>query len=222
MLPPVPLPHDQTLWELLIKAGWVMIPLFGISFVAVVLIFYYFVALRKSRVSTEKFKNSMESMIRERNFPALLEATRSNPQILSRIIERVAEFIQNNPETDSSSIQEIAQAEGNRQASALHQQVIYLMDVGVLSPMLGLFGTVVGILNSFGAIAGDSAVVAMRATVLAQGVSQALVATAVGLVVGITSMFFYSYFRGRVQGLISELETSATVLVSQIGLKIKK
>jgi biopolymer transport protein ExbB len=149
-----------------------------------------------------------------------LDAARANPQLLARVVEQTTAFLQQNPGADFASIREIAQAEGNRQASALNQQVVYLMDLGVLAPMLGLFGTVVGILRSFGKIASEAS--PMQTMFLAGGVSQALVATASGLIIGISAMFFYSYFRGRVQGLISELETSATSLVTSIGLNLKK
>jgi biopolymer transport protein ExbB len=57
---------------------------------------------------------------------------------------------------------------------------------------------------------------------LAGGVSQALVATTAGLIVGITSMVFYSWFRGRVQGLISDLEAAATPLVGTLISRLGK
>ena len=211
---------ELTLWELLQAGGWVMIPLWAASFIAMVLILFYFVSLRQGHVATTEFKRLLGTMVSEKNFGGILEATRTSPQILARVMERVAEFMQSNPDADSSAVREIAQAEGNKQASSLNQRITYLMDIGILSPMLGLFGTVVGILQSFGSIASEAT--PMRTMMLAGGVSRALIATAAGLVIGIVSMFFYSYFRGRVQGLISELETSATILVAQIGLKIKK
>lgn len=214
-----PAPMSLTLWELLLAGGWVMIPLFIVSGIAGILIIFYFLTLRKNRVATREFRQGLEPMIREKNFAGLLEASRKNPQLLARVIERVAEFIQTNPDADFLTVREIAQAEGSHQVSALNQQIIYLMDIGVLAPMLGLFGTVVGILRAFSSIASEAT--PMRTLLLAGGVSQALVATAAGLLVGITSMFFYSYFRGRVQGLISELESAATNLVAQIGLKLK-
>ena len=214
-------PSQRTLWDLLAAGGWVMIPLYLVSFAALALILFYFFTLRRSQVATESFKQNAEALIRERNFGSLFELAKANPQSLARVMEQIAGFLQKNPQADFSTVREIAQAEGNRQAANLNQQVVYLMDIGVLSPMLGLFGTVVGILRSFGDIAGDIAVVSMRGTVLAGGVSQALVATAVGLVVGIVAMFFYSYFRGRVQALISELETAATTLVAQLANSCK-
>ena len=212
--------RELTVWEMLNSGGWVMLPLLAASFAAVFLIFYYFVTLRRSQVATDELKRVFEGLIREKNFTGLLEAAKANPQALARVIEQTAEFLKNNPEAGFQAIREVAQAEGSRQVSALTQRVIYLMDVGVLAPMLGLFGTVVGILKSFGSIASEAT--PMRTMLLAGGVSQALVATAAGLVVGISAMFFYSYFRGRVNGLISQLETSATLLVTQIGVKLNK
>ena len=217
---PVPSSSELTLWELLQAGGWVMIPLWAASFIAMALIIFYFVTLQRGCVATKEFKRLLGTMVSEKNFGGILEATKTSPQILARIMERVAEFMQSNPDADSSAVREIAQAEGNKQASALNQQITYLMDIGILSPMLGLFGTVVGILQSFGSIASEAT--PMRTMMLAGGVSRALIATAAGLVIGIVSMFFYSYFRGRVQALISELETSATILVAQLGLKIKR
>ena len=121
---------------------------------------------------------------------------------------------------DAESIRIVAETEGNRIAAALNQRVLYIMDVGVLSPMLGLFGTVVGILNSFGHIASEAS--PMRTMLLAGGVSQALVATASGLVVGITAMAFYAYFRGRVGHLVSVLESEGTLLTHELILLTRR
>jgi biopolymer transport protein ExbB len=78
--------------------------------------------------------------------------------------------------------------------------------------MLGLLGTVVGIINSFGLLAGNTT--QPRAVLLAGGVSQALVATAAGLIVGIAAMAFYSLFRGKVSSMISDLEAATTHIVN--------
>jgi biopolymer transport protein ExbB len=81
-------------------------------------------------------------------------------------------------------------------------------------------GTVIGIVRSFGVIAIDAA--ASRPTMLAQGIGEALIATATGLLVGIPAMAAYAYFRGRVHALISELEAASTqllALLSSVGVK---
>ncbi|MDD2709478.1 MAG: MotA/TolQ/ExbB proton channel family protein [Verrucomicrobiae bacterium] len=216
---PAPVTTNLTLWEMLVHAGWVMYPLALVSFLVVVLIIYYSFTLRASRITTHAFAASAEAAIQEGNFAKLLETAQSSPQVVARVVEAAATFIQANPGADLAAVREVAQAEGNRQAAALHQEVIYLMDLGVLAPMLGLFGTVVGILRSFGSIASEAT--PMRTMLLAGGVSQALIATAAGLIIGITAMFFYSIFRGRSQSLISQLENASTNLIARLGLKLK-
>ncbi len=210
---------ELTLWELLLAGGWVMLPLLAVSVLVLALILFSFLTLRRPRVMTPAFARSAEMSFREAKWAEALEAAKADPQALARVVEQTMLFIQSNPTADANTVREVAQAEGNRQAAALVQQATYLMDLGVLAPMLGLFGTVIGILRSFGSIASEAT--PMRTMLLAGGVSQALVATAAGLIVGITAMFFYSYFRGCVQRLISELESAATPLIAQIGLKLK-
>ena len=80
--------------------------------------------------------------------------------------------------------------------------------------MLGLFGTVIGMINSFGVLASNTS--QPRPMLLAHGVSEALVATASGLVVGIIAMAFYAIFRGKVASMISDLESATSHIVNII------
>jgi biopolymer transport protein ExbB len=124
------------------------------------------------------------------------------------------DFATKNPAASPEAIREVAETEGSRIASSLNHRIVYLADIATLSPMLGLLGTVVGIINSFGVLASNTS--QPRPMLLAHGVSEALVATATGLVVGIVAMVFYSIFRGRVASMISDLETSTSHVVNMI------
>lgn len=217
---PAPSMQNITLWEMLISAGWVMLPLALASVAAVALIVMCFLTLRRINLFTEHFINAAETYLSSGDMAGLQKLAKKENGALPRIMERALWFANNHPGADYAAVKEVATAEGVRQASRMSQLVTYLMDVGVLAPMLGLMGTVVGILRAFGNIATDSS--PMRTMFLAGGVSQALVATAAGLLVGIVSMAFYSFFRGRVQFLTSELETQSTYLLEQAGLRLKK
>jgi biopolymer transport protein ExbB len=81
--------------------------------------------------------------------------------------------------------------------------------------MLGLLGTVIGIINSFGVLASNTT--QPRPMLLAHGVSEALVATATGLVIGIFAMAFYTLFRGKVASMISDLESATSHIVNIIS-----
>jgi biopolymer transport protein ExbB len=212
--------QQMTLLDMVAHAGWVMIPLALASMITLTLILYCFFTLTERSITTPELLERMEPFFENEDLEGLASYVTDRPQATARIVHRVLVFLERHPDADGESIKVVAETEGNRIAAALNQRVLYIMDVGVLSPMLGLFGTVVGILNSFGHIAAEAS--PMRTMLLAGGVSQALVATAAGLTVGITAMAFYAYFRGRVGHLVSILESEATLLTQELVLLNKR
>jgi biopolymer transport protein ExbB len=117
-------------------------------------------------------------------------------------------------------VREIAETEGGRVAASLNNRVTYLADIGMIAPLLGLLGTVFGIIRSFGALGADLGTA--RYVLLSQGISEALVNTAAGLAIGIPAMMFYAFFRGRAQRLISELESACTHVLALLSLQYTK
>jgi len=211
---------ETTLLGMVAAAGWVMIPLALASMLTLTLIIYCFFTLTEKSITTPELLERMEPFFENEDLDGLAAYVAERPQATARIVDRTLQFLERHPDADPESIRIVAETEGNRIAASLNQRALYIMDVGVLSPMLGLFGTVVGILNSFGHIASEAS--PMRTMLLAGGVSQALVATAAGLVVGITAMAFYAYFRGRVGNLVSILESDGTLLTQELILLSKR
>ncbi len=207
---------ETSLLGMIAAAGWVMIPLALASMLTVTLIIYCFFTLTEKSITSPELLERMEPFFENEDVEGLAQYVAERPQATARIVDRTLNFLERHPDADADSIRVVAEVEGNRIAAALNQRVLYIMDVGVLSPMLGLMGTVIGILNSFGHIASEAS--PMRTMLLAGGVSQALVCTAAGLTVGITAMAFYAYFRGRVGHLISILEGEATLLTQELIL----
>jgi len=211
---------DTTLLNMVAAAGWVMIPLALASIVALTLIIFCFFTLTEKSITSPELLDRMEPFFENEDLDGLAAYVAERPQATARLVDRTLKFIERHPDATPESIQAVAETEGNRIAASLNQRALFIMDVGVLAPMLGLFGTVVGILNSFGHIAQEAS--PMRTMLLAGGVSQALVATAAGLIVGITAMAFYAYFRGRVGHLISILESEGTLLTQELILLSKR
>jgi biopolymer transport protein ExbB len=208
------------LWQLLQAGGPAMIPLGILSVITVMLILAFLFSLRRGSMVTKRFMQTADALIRKRDYLGLLAVSNRHNEAIARVIQRTMDFLTKNQKATMAEIREIAQTEGMRQASALNQQVAYLADIGTIAPMVGLLGTVVGIVRSFGVIAIDAA--ATRPTVLAQGIGEALIATAAGLLIGIPAMAAYAFFRGRVHALISELEAASTqllALLSTTGVK---
>ena len=209
-------PAKTTLWQIALSGGYVMIPLAALSVLAVMLILVYLVTLRRGAVATSRFMQTAEALIRKKDYLGLLAISNRHNAAVARIVQRTLDVLTQNPRATLAEAREIAQAEGNRLAGALNQQITYLADIGTIAPMLGLFGTVLGMIKSFTAVASDIA--ASRPMLLAQGVSEALVTTAAGLLVGIPAMAAYSFFRGRVQARISDLEAATTQLIALLGV----
>ena len=211
---------DTSLLNMVAAAGWVMIPLAFASIIALTLIIFCFFTLTEKSITSPDLLERMEPFFENEDLDGLAAYVAERPQATARLVDRTLKFIERHPDATPESIQAVAETEGNRIAASLNQRALFIMDVGVLAPMLGLFGTVVGILSSFGHIAQEAS--PMRTMLLAGGVSQALVATAAGLIVGITAMAFYAYFRGRVGHLISILESEGTLLTQELILLSKR
>jgi len=115
------------------------------------------------------------------------------------------------PDADAMLLRDVVEAEGARQSESIEGQPQFLMDIAVVAPMIGLLGTVFGMMIAFNAVSEQIAVV--RPTALVAGVNKAMLTTAFGLVVGIPSMMFYAYFRRRASQLVSVLETASGELL---------
>lgn len=203
-----------TVWELVLSAEWVLIPIGILSFLIVGLVVFNFFWLREKNIAGEDFFAQANVLLENKDLEGLLDLSNRSRQVVAKVVGKVISFARANPSLDIESLQQIAETEGNLQTTKMNQPTQLLMDLGVMAPMVGLLGTVVGILRSFGQIASD--VTPMRTMLLAGGVSQALIATAMGLVLGLIAMFFYAYFRARVQNLVTYFEGKLTELLVKI------
>jgi biopolymer transport protein ExbB len=213
-LPPVP--PDTSLWQVVLSGGPVMIPLGILSVIAVMLVLVYLFTLRRGAIVTKRYMTTADALLRKRDYLGLLAISNRHREAVARIMQRTLDFVTQHPEATFAEAREIAETEGTRQAAALNQRITYLADIGTIAPMLGLFGTVLGMIKSFSVVASD--IVASRPIMLAEGVSEALVTTATGLVIGIPAMAAYAFFRGRVQSLIAELEAASTQLIALMAV----
>ncbi len=209
---PTPGSPQATVLKLLQAGGWVMIPLVLASVLTVALVFACLVSLRRGTVVSRRFMDTAEALLRKRDYLGLIAVSNRHSEAIARITARMLDFATKNPSAPADSIREVVETEGSRVSSSLNQRIVYLADIATLAPMLGLLGTVVGIINSFGVLASNTT--QPRQTLLAGGVAQALVTTAAGLVIGIIAMAFYSLFRGKVSRMISDLEAATSHLVS--------
>ncbi len=215
-----PIRPETSLWQVVLSGGPVMIPLGILSVIAVMLVLIYLFTLRRGAVVTKRYMTTADALLRKRDYLGLLAISNRHRESVARIMQRTLDFVTQHPEATYAEAREIAETEGTRQAAALNQRIAYLADIGTIAPMLGLFGTVLGMIKSFSVVASD--IVASRPIMLAEGVSEALVTTATGLLIGIPAMAAYAFFRGRVQSLIAELEAASTQLMALMAVAFPK
>jgi len=206
---PVPAVKEMNFLEILAKGGIMMYPLGLMSVITVLLILVFLLTLRRNAIVSDRFMNSVEAMIRKRDFSGLSVLSHRRNECMARITQKTLDFITANPGTPFENVREVAQTEGSHQAGMLTSRITYLADIGAIAPMVGLLGTVLGMIEAFIEISSGE-VAGVRQMGLAEGVSKALIATAGGLAISIPALAFYSIFRGRVQKYISELEAAAT------------
>lgn len=205
-----------TLQQVIENGGWLIYLLAAMSVIAAALVVYFLFALRRGRIAPASFVREVQLTFKTGDLEEVKALCAKNGSPVAALARSAADYLERaGGEADPELLRQVVEGEGVRQVGRLQSQVTYLMDIGVIAPMVGLLGTVMGMLRSFSSVALDIAKV--KPMVLADGVSQALVTTAAGLVVAIPAMMFYSVFRGRLSKLTANMELVAADLVTTLA-----
>lgn len=218
---PVPLEEagvQQTMdWkEIIQNGGKLMYVLAALSVLTVAFVVYFLGVLRVAQVAPKPLHRELVEKIRSGLMEDARRACEYKTCPLSSVALSAINYVTDVPEAKAMLVQDVVEGEGARQAESIQGQTQYLLDIAAVAPMVGLLGTVFGMLRAFSSVALDLA--SAKPVNLAAGVSQALVTTAFGLIVGILAMIFYAYFRRRAGKMVSYLEiASADVLTSLLS-----
>jgi biopolymer transport protein ExbB len=206
---------DRLSWRAVVEnGGWLMIVLAVMSLITVAFVIYFLAILRIGAVTPRPLHRELVEKLRAGDVKEARKACEYRPSPLAAVTLVAIDYVLNVEDPDGMLLKDVMQGEGSRQSEALEGQTRYLLDIAVIAPMVGLLGTVFGMLRAFSAVALDIA--QARPMVLAGGVSQALVTTAFGLIVGIPAMIFYAYFRRRAATLVSQLEAASTDVLTAL------
>ncbi len=202
--------EGMTLWELLVAGGWVMVVLGVISLFALGLTIYFALALTQRRIMPHDLFLQLRGLARDARWDdiyRICNVTRGPlPNMLMSGIRQA--------EIDPNHVLEAMQTAGEREVERVMRRVRYLSEIATISPMLGLLGTVLGMIDAFSFIALD--ISGAKPVALATAVSKALVTTAAGLIIAIPCMASYFYFRGRVQSIFARIEEASHELADRI------
>src|SRR5258705_2931406 len=211
----VPDIHSKTILETLIAAGPVMLVLFALSVFSVMLVVVYLMTIRRGAIVSSGFMATADALLRKRDYLGLLAVSNRHGEAIARVVQKVLDFTTKNPNADFQQVRDLAETEGTRVAANLNNRVTYLADIGMIAPLIGLLGTVIGIVRAFAALGADLGTA--RYALLSKGVSEALINTCGGLAIGIPAMIFYAFFRGRVPRLNSDLESAGTHILALLS-----
>src|SRR5438270_11305554 len=155
-LPGAPdLPHTKSVLDAIIAAGPVMYVLFALSVFSLMLVIVYLLTIRRGAVVSSGFMATADALLRKRDYLGLLAVSNRHGEAIARVVQKILDFTTKNPNADLQQVRELAETEGTRVAANLNNRVIYLADIGMIAPLLGLLGTVFGIIHSFGALGAD-------------------------------------------------------------------
>lgn len=194
------------MWELISAGGWLMLPIILSSVIAAAIVIERLWTLRSRRVAPPALLGQVWQWVREGKLDAeRLRSLRSDSP-LGEIMAAGLNNSKHGREIMKESIQEAA-------GKVIHELERYLNTLGTvaaITPLLGLLGTVIGMIDVFSAIMIQGT---GNTGVLAGGISKALITTAAGLTVAIPALFFHRFFVRRVDELVVAMEQEATKLV---------
>jgi len=195
------------LLELVKAGGWLMIPIIACSIIATAIVIERFWSLQKRRIIPDpQIVSQIWKWVQDNQLTAerIRELRDSSP--LGRVLAAGLLNANQSRELIKDSIVDT----GRHVAHELERYLNTLGTIAMISPLLGLLGTVIGMIKVFSVI---TAVGVGDPSQLADGISQALITTAAGLTVAIPSLIFHRYFRGRVEALVVDMEQEALKLV---------
>ena len=189
-------------------AGWPIWPLLFASIVAVALIIERLITLRRGKILPEGL---LEKVVGE------LRTSGATPEMINRValsspLGRVLAAGLRNVRSPREVMKESIEETGRAVAHDLERFLTTLGTIASISPLMGLFGTVVGMIEIFGSQTPGGS----NPQQLAHGISIALYNTGFGLVIALPSMIFWRHFRATVDGLVVEMEQQAIRLVEVV------
>ncbi|MCS7179963.1 MAG: MotA/TolQ/ExbB proton channel family protein, partial [bacterium] len=202
----------MNLWIIIMKGGYLMIPIFICGVLTLAIIIERLIYLKNSQIDSEKFIEEIEGLLKKRKIKEAIEKCASQNKPVPNIIK--AGLLKLDRTRDE--IKEAIDDSANHQIPELEKYLVILATIAVIAPLLGLLGTVTGMIKAFMVIEIKEGLV--HPGDLARGIWEALLTTVGGLVVAIPAYLSYNYFVSRVNNLILDMEKSATRLIDFIFL----
>ncbi|MCF7958543.1 MAG: MotA/TolQ/ExbB proton channel family protein [Phycisphaerae bacterium] len=202
---------EISLWKTIADGGIIGYFILLMSLVSVAFIIEHFLSIRREKLLPGQLAAALEEQINAGQHDQAIQLCEENGSYLGEVVG--AGMRQVGAMFGYYDMQNAMQEASERAVSKMHRKLEALTFIASAAPMLGLLGTVTGMIRSFNEIAITHGTV--RHKELAGGISEALVTTCLGLIVAIPTMFFVSFFRNRIEGYVAEAETLVEKLMGR-------
>lgn len=191
---------EITLWSLIQAGGWIMIPIFLLSFVSIFLLVERYLTYLKFDRNPQTFLDKIKGYVVEGDVKSAMMHCETVKTPFSRMIHKGLSKIGSPLSNIEASIENV----GKIELYNLEKNLAWLASISGLAPMLGFLGTVTGMIQAFIAIAQEEGTISPK--LLSSGMYEAMVTTVAGLVVGIIALASYNFLVGKVQRIIHQME----------------
>lgn len=199
------------MWEIILAAGWPIWPLIFASIIALAIIGERFWSLRVEIIAPSDLLPEIQNLLNQGTIKKDVIAKIKEHSLLGEIFASALV----NSNTSAAHIKEAIEESGRSVSYKLEKYLSTLGTIAAVAPLLGLLGTVIGMVDLFSSFTNSGHDVA----IFARGISVALYNTAAGIVVAVPAMIFYRFFRSKVDDLIFDMEQQALKLIESIGVR---
>lgn len=195
---------SMSVWELVMKGGWIMVILAVFSVIAIYIFIERFLIINSASREDNNFMNHIRDFIHDGKIDAALALCHKTQNPIARMIEKGLRRVGKPLNDINAAIENV----GKLEVSRLEKNIATLATIAGAGPMLGFLGTVIGMIRAFYdmSMAGNNIDIALLST----GIYQAMITTVAGLVVGIIAFICYNVLVARIEKLVFKLEARAT------------
>ena len=195
--------------EMFERGGIMMYPMALASFIALIIIIERAITLQKKKIIIPDIINVIEQ------FGSLkdVELARNICAKFNGPLPNLIKVGLDNSDLDRADIKELIEDQGRQEVRHLERGLTILETIAVISPLLGLLGTVLGMINVF-TVLNEQGI--GQASALSGGISEALVTTVTGLFIGIPVLIFYNFFTKRAENFVLDIEKYSNFLIQKL------
>ncbi|MBD3427247.1 MAG: MotA/TolQ/ExbB proton channel family protein [Candidatus Omnitrophica bacterium] len=204
------------MWDLIVKGGPLMFLIIMCSVIAFAVVLEKLWHLRRAEINTEDFMEDIAETLKRNRIVEAIDKCNAMPGPIAQIL-KAGILKHDRPRTE---IKEAIEDAGLHEVPRLEKNLSALATIAHITPLLGLLGTVTGMVRSFQVIEQKAtALMSVNPGDLAGGIWEALITTVAGLAVAIPTYVAYNFLVSKVDGFVLEMEKSATDVINILGIK---